>query len=376
MTGRGMRHTTSMRAPFAGLLALALAGVAGPACAEIVQGTLLLQWGDPQGGAGQAMPPAKFVATLVADDGKRHRLDTAQALRAADNLYALANKRVAIEFSPDAKRVVEAIVSADGLAAITSDRRPAQGRGPEGRRHRHHALDHRRLQVLRHRHRAEAGELLPGPVRHRARPARPLLAGSVLRQDQPDRQRCLRLVRAAAAAVVLRHHRRVRQQGREPRPAVQGLRRRRRRDGDLHRRPGHQHDVQRRPRRLRLGRQRLRHPRRQQQVHPQYLEPAVVVQQPRAAVARDGPRLRPAAFRQFRRRQRHLRQSLGRAERRLEQCRSECDLWQPAQAHQCPAARAPGLDRCGAQADRAGRRRRATRCSSISPAWPVPATCR
>lgn len=120
MTGPGMRHTTSTRTPLAGLLALALAGVAGPACAEIVQGTLLLQWGDPQGGAGQGMPPAKFVATLVADDGKRHRLDTAQALRAADNLYALANKRVAIEFSPDAKRVVEAIVSADGLAAITS----------------------------------------------------------------------------------------------------------------------------------------------------------------------------------------------------------------------------------------------------------------
>jgi hypothetical protein len=103
-------------------LMLTLAFACGTARAEIVQGRLQLQWGDPQSGPGQRSPhqASKFLATLVADNGKRYRLDTRQALRAADNLYALANRRVAIEFSSDAQRTVEAIVSAERPDSVLS----------------------------------------------------------------------------------------------------------------------------------------------------------------------------------------------------------------------------------------------------------------
>ncbi len=87
--------------------------------AEIVQGQMQLQWGDPRGGAGQAKRPGRFLASLMTDDGKRHVLDPAQARIAAGDLYALANRRVAVEFSADTRPglrgKVEAIVPADDL---------------------------------------------------------------------------------------------------------------------------------------------------------------------------------------------------------------------------------------------------------------------
>ncbi len=104
------------------MMAIGFVALSGAARAEIVQGTLQLQWGDPQGGPGQGNrhQASKFVATLVADNGKRYPLDTKQALRAADNLYALANRRVAIDFAPDATRTVEAIVSAENPGELLS----------------------------------------------------------------------------------------------------------------------------------------------------------------------------------------------------------------------------------------------------------------
>lgn len=108
-----------MRAVLACGLAWALMTGAVPAQAQIVEGQLQLRWGDPRGGVGQAKRPGKFLVTLVTDEGKRQVLDPAQARIAAGDLYALANRRVAIEFAADprsaARRKVEAIVPADNL---------------------------------------------------------------------------------------------------------------------------------------------------------------------------------------------------------------------------------------------------------------------
>ncbi|HEY5971528.1 MAG TPA: hypothetical protein VIT22_06065 [Pseudoxanthomonas sp.] len=85
--------------------------------AEIVQGRLELRWGDPIPASGKPEPSARFVATLVTDGGTRHALDPMQARRAAVDLYALANRRVAVEFSPSKRgggvRSIEAIVPVD-----------------------------------------------------------------------------------------------------------------------------------------------------------------------------------------------------------------------------------------------------------------------
>jgi hypothetical protein len=119
-------------APIARSLGLALFLVAGIAQAEIVQGQLQLQWGDPPGGPGQPQAPHRFRATLVTDDGARYALDPAQARRAAGDLYALANKRVAVEFSQSMgaarglpQRTVEAIVPA---GRVQQQAQPALGR--------------------------------------------------------------------------------------------------------------------------------------------------------------------------------------------------------------------------------------------------------
>ena len=108
-----------MKKIIAACLGLAFAGFFPGARAEIVQGQLELRWGDPVPVHGKSQPPARFVATLVGDDGTRHALDPAQARRAAGDLYALANRRVAVEFS-SAKRgggtaTIAAIVPADRL---------------------------------------------------------------------------------------------------------------------------------------------------------------------------------------------------------------------------------------------------------------------
>jgi M6 family metalloprotease-like protein len=112
-------------------LALALAGglSATPALAQtetVVQGTLQLQWGDPP----RALPGRSRLAPqlrVFLDQGpqQRHELDATQARRAAGDLYALANRRVAVSLSSPGRvmssaQAVTAIVPADRLAPKAS----------------------------------------------------------------------------------------------------------------------------------------------------------------------------------------------------------------------------------------------------------------
>ena len=105
-----------MKQIIAACLALVLAGFLPGAKAEIVQGQLELRWGDPVAAQGKSRVPSRLVATLVGDDGRRRALDPVQARHAAGDLYALGNRRVAVEFSR-AKRggiaTIAAIVPAD-----------------------------------------------------------------------------------------------------------------------------------------------------------------------------------------------------------------------------------------------------------------------
>ncbi|MEO6102179.1 MAG: hypothetical protein ABIP44_00900, partial [Pseudoxanthomonas sp.] len=106
----------------AACMGLPLAGFLPGARAEIVQGQLELRWGDPVQTQvrGKSQLPSRFIVTLVGDNGTRRTLDPAQARRAAGDLYALANRRVAVEFFSQAKRgggaaTIAAIVPADRL---------------------------------------------------------------------------------------------------------------------------------------------------------------------------------------------------------------------------------------------------------------------
>ena len=127
MEMKGLAPTRRLRhAAAQGLaLVLLLCGV-GVAHAEIVQGSLQLQWGDPRGGVGQPAKPGKFNAILVADDGSRHILDAVQARRAAGDLYALSSRRVAVAFSPAKRagglRSIEAIVPVEPVRVAASAR--------------------------------------------------------------------------------------------------------------------------------------------------------------------------------------------------------------------------------------------------------------
>ncbi|HEY6940746.1 hypothetical protein, partial [Dokdonella sp.] len=96
------------------LASLALACATPVVAQDLLQGTLELRWGDPDPGAASA---SRFEADLVGSDGTRHALDTASALRAAGNLYALAGREIALSTQPGpwpGGRVrAEAIVAAD-----------------------------------------------------------------------------------------------------------------------------------------------------------------------------------------------------------------------------------------------------------------------
>lgn len=110
------------------LLLLLLAGLGADARAAVVEGWLELSWGDPQPARrGDRLAPrhARFEAVLVTDEGRRFPLDANEALAAAGDLYALANRRIAVEFSADGAGVsayrVEAIVAADQLHLAPSE---------------------------------------------------------------------------------------------------------------------------------------------------------------------------------------------------------------------------------------------------------------
>lgn len=90
----------------------------GAAAAQVVHGRLELQWGDPAPAPAEQRPQTRLLATLVTDDGVRIALDPAQARRAAGDLYALSNRRVAVAFAGEGRGVlrqaaVEVIVPAD-----------------------------------------------------------------------------------------------------------------------------------------------------------------------------------------------------------------------------------------------------------------------
>ncbi|MBA8888604.1 hypothetical protein FHW12_002837 [Dokdonella fugitiva] len=93
---------------------VALACAAPLAAQDLLQGTLELRWGDPAPGS---TPPSRFEAELVERDGARHPLDTASALRAAGDLYALAGREVALDAQPapwpGGRVLAGAIVAAD-----------------------------------------------------------------------------------------------------------------------------------------------------------------------------------------------------------------------------------------------------------------------
>lgn len=96
-----------------------VAGIDGAHAQTIEQGLLQLEWGDPpRVSPGQPRLSPRFNAHLVKDDGTRIVLDPAQARLAAGDLYALANRRVAVSFDApgrvmSAAPAIKAIVPAD-----------------------------------------------------------------------------------------------------------------------------------------------------------------------------------------------------------------------------------------------------------------------
>ncbi|MEL1262970.1 hypothetical protein [Pseudoxanthomonas putridarboris] len=115
------------------LLGLACLGTSPAWAQSIEQGLLQLQWGDPPPAVpGQPRQAPQLVAYLQQDDGSRRELDVAQAHRAAGDLYALANRRVAISFASSTRVMssapaIEVIVPADrltqGAPAVGADGR-------------------------------------------------------------------------------------------------------------------------------------------------------------------------------------------------------------------------------------------------------------
>lgn len=109
---------------------------AAPAAAPtLMLGRLELEWGDraPAAGARAFGPDSRFHAQLVDDAGVRHPLDAAQALRAAEDLYALYGRRVAVSTAPVAAKSgagavsrIDAIVPIDDLVGPPAARTKAR----------------------------------------------------------------------------------------------------------------------------------------------------------------------------------------------------------------------------------------------------------
>ena len=92
--------------------------LAGAAQGEVLQGNLELRWGDAAPAAEARLAP-KFEVALALDGGGRIALDPGQARRGAGDLYALANRRVAVGFSgrkSGGMRMIDAIVPVDDPA--------------------------------------------------------------------------------------------------------------------------------------------------------------------------------------------------------------------------------------------------------------------
>ena len=106
---------------------------AAQANADIEQGRLILHWGDPVPVArGKAQQAPRLRAILTTDDGRRIPMEAGLARRAAADLPALANRRVAVAFKrlPVAgqrrlQRVPDVIVPIDA-PAVTAPRAGGQ----------------------------------------------------------------------------------------------------------------------------------------------------------------------------------------------------------------------------------------------------------
>jgi M6 family metalloprotease-like protein len=102
---------------------------------QLMVGRLELEWGDPERQAkADDIPADQFRATLVDDAGVRRALDPGQALRAADDLYALYGRRIAVSTVPVAAksrgtraRRIDAIVPIDDLVPASSSGRVRAG---------------------------------------------------------------------------------------------------------------------------------------------------------------------------------------------------------------------------------------------------------
>lgn len=108
----------------------------------VMQGTLQLQWADPPRALpGRVQAPPQLDAWLDMGPGRRVALDVTQAKRAAGDLYALANRRVAVSYAMRAdiaasSKVMSAASALPSISAIVpTDRLPqrALAMGADGR---------------------------------------------------------------------------------------------------------------------------------------------------------------------------------------------------------------------------------------------------
>jgi M6 family metalloprotease-like protein len=80
-------------------------GRPAPAPQDVLTGRLELIWGDaPPGPDGRPLEPHVLRAHLVEDDGRRRTLDSGRALVAANDLYSLFGRRIAVGVAPSAAK--------------------------------------------------------------------------------------------------------------------------------------------------------------------------------------------------------------------------------------------------------------------------------
>ncbi|GGD32656.1 hypothetical protein [Pseudoxanthomonas indica] len=135
MQNRSKRAGGVLRWAYCALLvALASGSAQAQSSPDIEQGRLSLHWGDPAPVArGRAQMAPRLRAQLTTDDGRRIPMEAGLARRAAADLPALANRRVAVSFKrlPVAgqrrlQRVPEVIVPIDA-ATLTTPRSGSAG---------------------------------------------------------------------------------------------------------------------------------------------------------------------------------------------------------------------------------------------------------
>ena len=133
---RWATHRVRARARILLCLAACAAMAAEAKADELLQGVLQLRWGDaPHASRTQVhgTPSGQFEAWLDAGPGRRYRLDAAQAHRAAGDLHAFANRRIAVSYgrrstaaAGDAKHAASAPMLSDISAIVPVDGVPVR----------------------------------------------------------------------------------------------------------------------------------------------------------------------------------------------------------------------------------------------------------